>query len=387
MELTFDEIVKEIKDFEPILMPAKLSSIKLEEDSIENNYILVDNNPLRVNLNFIKSLFSMLKLGNYITRDMIKKGNKSLAIKLINALKEYQSLNKKNENIVLIGDKKSKSLISISKKEKIKTINSESLIKIIESIMNESPFLKIEKVETNFYRNTLSINFLNSKEISFYKAGKDEVFKFGFSITKGIKDTYIESYNQRLICSNGLRFNLGSGYLSTHNVFEKRISINGSSEKDLKDFLFNLNLMKKNDYIPYSFNEALNTAISTKASLFEIESAYEEAKSYLVEKNEDFSFLEQYNLANKYFYPYLETINRLKSKKIDHNQLTSNQKRKIMTNATVWDVVNSLTYLGSNDSEFEFNGSQSFLKNYAGMFFSKVNSEGTDLQNIEFLNI
>ena len=58
-------------------------------------------------------------------------------------------------------------------------------------------------------------------------------------------------------------------------------------------------------------------------------------------------------MARDFFHAYGNTMNRIKNKGADPYGLNEKQKSFIKTDMSIWDVVNSMTFLGSNNSGFE----------------------------------
>ena len=71
-----------------------------------------------------------------------------------------------------------------------------------------------------------------------------------------------------------------------------------------------------------------------------------------------------------------------------HDPLKLNDKQKgfIQTGMSIWDVVNSLTFLGSNNTGLPLENKHS-LKEVAGRLFGKGTKDGYDLQFAQYASL
>ena len=91
-------------------------------------------------------------------------------------------------------------------------------------------------------------------------------------------------------------------------------------------------------------------------------------------------------IERNYFSGHSETMARIAQKGMDPYKLNEKQKSFIKTGQSVWDVVNSLTYLGSNNSGIELEHKHE-LKAEAGDLFAKGNRAGFDLQFAQYAQL
>jgi hypothetical protein len=329
----------------------------------------------------------MLKMNASLTREFIKNDNGKVAAAFMNALNEYRR-GVGAKDVILIANQQTREVIDICSPNRYRRLTNESLFDMTEKIMNEHPSLIIETVDHSPFNGTASINFLNSEEIGFPGAGKDEFFKFGFSIIQTSKDTMVETYNTRLVCSNGLRVSLGSGAIGSNKDlhFEEKFRLLGTGADDVRKFLNQVDAMKKAGFIPGGFGHALGTAINTKASLAEVESAMILAQRKVKEVDPQFkkNFID--SIERNYFDGHKATMQRVMQKGQDPYKLNEKQKGFIKTGMSVWDVVNSMTYLGSNNSGIELSDKHE-LKAHAGDLFAKGTNAGYDLQFAQYAQL
>lgn len=365
-----------------------ISAISVDDRCLQNDRILVNGDPVKIGSNFLSKLGSMLKLNRSLTRDMIKRGDHRLAATLINGLKDYESKNRKERDVMLIANLESREVVDICPPNRYRRATNDTVLDMTERILNDNPNLIIETVDYSPSTGGTSINLLNQDEIGFAKAGKDEFFKFGFSIVQTTKDTLAESYNQRLICSNGLRTSLGSGAIGGNREiqFEDRFRLSGTSSEDIKIFLNKVEDMRKRGFVNPQFENQISRAVGTKASMSEVERAWKLTNRRVNELDPELKKQYQASLARQWFSGYGDALARVNRKGVDGAGLGDRQKQFIKTNMSIWDVVNSLTFLGSNNSGIDLDNRHE-LKYAAGDLFSKGVKEGYDLEFAQFASL
>lgn len=363
------------------------SAIKLTDRSFFKGEIEIGGQPVKVGRNFFIRLAGMMKMNASLTREFIKNEDGKLAAALMNALSDYRQSHG-GGNLLLIANPSTREIVDVCDPKRYRRLTTESLFDVTERILNDQPSLKIETIDANPLNGSISVNLLNTNEIGFPGAGKDEFFKFGFSITQTTRDTMIETYNQRLVCSNGLRVSLGSGAIGGNRElnFEEKFRLGGTSADEVKHFLNRIDAMKKADFVPAGFQHALGTAVGTKASLAEVENALLVAQRRVREEDPQFkkNFIDA--IQRNYFEGYSDTMARIVKKGQDPMKLNDKQKGFIRTNMSVWDVVNSLTFLGSNPSGIELDNKHE-LKAVAGDLFAKGVNAGYDLQFAQYAQL
>lgn len=364
-----------------------LSSIELDDQSIQKGTINIGGQTVAVGNAFFQKMAGMLKVNRSLTTEMIKNEDGKIATSLINGLKAYRS-SKGGGDVMLIANPNTREVIDICDPKRFRRLTNESVFDVTSKIMNDNPNLLLETIDFNPHTGKSVINLLNSEEVGFPGAGKDEFFKFGFSIVQSSKDTFVEMYNQRLVCTNGLRVSLGQGAIGGNRdiQFEERFRLNGTGAEDIRIFLNQIEAMKKAGFVPAGFQNALEGAVNTKASLFEVESAMIEAQRMIREDDPGLKKTYIDSVARQYFHTYGDTMARIVRKGQDPMKLNDKQKSFIKTNQSIWDVVNSLTFLGSNNTGFPLEHKHQ-LKESAGKLFGKGTKDGYDLQFAQFASL
>jgi hypothetical protein len=384
----FQELRDHLEGAESVTKRVPISAISVDDDCMRNGQIRVNGQAVKVSNGFFNRLGSMLKINATLTRGMLQKGDHRIAAGLINGLKDYQSMNAKESDVLLIANSVTREVVDICPPSRYRKVTNSTVLDVAERILNDNSNLIIETVDWNPNNGSLSLNLLNNEEIGFSQAGKDEFFKFGFSIIQTSRDTLVESYNQRLVCSNGLRVSLGEGAIGSQRGlnFEDRFRLTGTDAEDIRIFLNRIEAMKKAGFVSPAFNEAINRATGTQCSLAEVEAAARLAISKVDEANPELKKQLQAGISRQWFHAYGDTMARITRKGQDPAALNARQKQFIKTGMTVWDVVNSLTFLGSNNSGFQLEN-QHELKYEAGRLFGKGSTEGYDLEFAQFASL
>jgi hypothetical protein len=383
----FEQMREMLANAECATKVVPLTAIELDDSSISKGTINVGGQPVAVGNGFFQKMAGMLKVNRSLTNEMIKNEDGKIATSLINGLKAYRSAKGSNE-IMLIANPNTREVIDICDPKRFRRLTNESVFDVTSKIMNDNPNLSIETIDFDPHTGKSVINLLNAEEVGFPGAGKDEFFKFGFSIVQNSKDTFVEMYNQRLVCSNGLRVSLGQGAIGANRdiQFEERFRLNGTGAEDIRIFLGQIEAMKKAGFIPVGFQSALNSAVNTKASLLEVESAMIGAQRLVREDDPTLKKAFIDSLNRNYFQGYSETMSRIVRKGQDPMQLNDKQKSFIRTGQSIWDVVNSMTFLGSNNSGLQLDNKHQ-LKEDAGRLFGKGTKDGYDLQFAQFAQL
>jgi hypothetical protein len=383
----FEQMRQMLANAECATKTVPLASIELDDNSISKGTINVGGQPVAVGNGFFQKMAGMLKVNRSLTSEMIKNEDGKIATSLINGLKAYRSAKGSNE-VMLIANPNTREVIDLCDPKRFRRLTNESVFDVTSKIMNDNPNLSIETIDFNPHTGKSVINLLNAEEVGFPGAGKDEFFKFGFSIVQSSKDTFVEMYNQRLVCTNGLRVSLGQGAIGGNRdiQFEERFRLNGTGAEDIRLFLNQIDAMRKAGFIPVGFKSALDSAVNTKASLLEVENAMIGAQRLVREDDPTLKkgFIDSLN--RNYFHGYGETMARLVRKGQDPMQLNDKQKSFIRTGQSIWDVVNSMTFLGSNNSGLQLDNKHQ-LKEEAGKLFGKGTKDGYDLQFAQFAQL
>lgn len=385
----FDRLREQLASSECATKAVPLSAIQLDDNSLVKGEIQVNGHPIRVGSGFFQRFAGLLKVNQSLTREMIKNEDGKLAVSMMNGLKDYRQSRGGNAEVMLIANSNTKEVIDICDPRRMRRLTNESVLDITDRLLNENPNLSIETVDFDPRAGRVAINLLNDSEVGFPGAGADEFFKFGFSIVQTSRDTVVETYNQRLVCANGLRVSLGQGAIGGNRdiQFEERFRLGGGSSEDIRTFLNRIEQMHNAGFVPAAFQDTLMNAVNTKASLAEVEEAMLVAQRMVKEEDPALKKGLIDALGRNYFHGHATTMERITRKGTDPLRLNEKQKSFIKTGQSIWDVVNSLTYLGSNDTGLQLSNTRTELKAVAGELFGKGTKSGYDLQFAQYAQL
>ena len=122
--------------------------------------------------------------------------------------------------------------------------------------------------------------------------------------------------------------------------------------------------------------------MTTRASYGELERAMYSVTGQIKEENPDMK-AHLIKAAEQQFFPEYDAASKRIFRK-GHNPLTLTdaQKKFIKTDATVWDVVNELTWIGSHQSIFNFENSKRFKVDGGNLFAKTWDLQHADLAAI-----
>lgn len=307
---------------QPLLKKVSLAEISLTS----KDTLLLQGHTLRLVPDALRSLINILGLPIKFTDSIDGFFGDNSRQKLINLFKTAVAA-KKNLEIVLVGDRKSRQIISILPKHS--AIPYEKYFEIFERLMNK------HKLEINTAYNSDNKLVLStvskSKEFNI-KGFSDEVFTPGFSLITDLRlGTVVDSFLLRLVCGNGM---MGSPESYNKIIYDPS---NGGGK-----FFEELDKLEENGFYPDAFKERIFKAMRTDASLSELKKAASAIKSGSNITNDNIDT----------FVPLCSTLRDFQRKGLDLTTLTPEQEKSAITNTKVWDLINGMTDFASHDYGF-----------------------------------
>lgn len=379
--LSIDEyngLKKKALDNEPMTKIIKLNDMKLNDDSYKSNYVEIEGKQVKVTMSFFEGLASMLNISKGMKNNMTGRKDEDgsgsiLFSKLLGALNTYTGI-KRGERALLIANPHTKSIINIKKGEYGRISNS-SLFNIVENVMNDHPSIGIKSIDNNPETLKTDIRFVNNREFDFgvlNSAEDQELMQFGFGFENNGAETRMYDYMYRMVCENGM---MGMGQKDIY----KLDNISGQSIGALFASIKNLSLQ---NFVPNEFTNKLMTVNKVNASYGEIEKYAKLATDHVgCEDPKDKRAFEK-AIEQKFFPGYIETRKKLLTANVKLGNLSAKQKQFINSGQSIWDVINSLTYIGSNDIGCVIDNKNG-LQRAGGILFGKE----YDLQYAELLKI
>lgn len=354
-----------------------LPQIDVTTNGIRDGYIKVQGNVLPVSRGFFSKLAKTVNVNSQLATSFMKNDDEQIYATLIKAIKQYKSIRAgaSQQEYQLIADPVAHEVVNIVKGSSGGRLSMSTICDISERILNDNPDMALAQAGT--HRGETSIHFINNKEIKIPGVGADEEFNFGFTINTTATSTGLELYNHRLVCSNGMRMNMGRGAIAGNlGQITEGFSMRSLKAGSIDQFLNHVKRVEAQGFIPQGFKEAIKQTQATKASFAELEGAIQ----LIMQEMPDQDSAKDYrNLVANYFPAYASTVDRIAKHGVDILQLNQNQKSNIKTGMSVWDVVNNLTFLGSNRNEFHISNPEG-LKSQGGKLLDKALNTGLDLQ-------
>jgi len=270
--------------------------------------------------------------------------NKEKTIELLNKFRKELINNKGDIPITIIGNRNDKNIISIiEKKQGNNIISNEEFIKNVYNIVDKYNLSIID-----FYVDDIGQMYINTQlndkhnfniDLNGIKIKESETFFRGLHFSSKINDYRIIPTTIRIHCSNQITLNNIENSMNFNNM--KMLSL-----KHIYDYLDNL---KKNNFIPKKFIQQVQRSYNTPASLREFEYA-----TNIILNN---STIDEKEINNYINYDEIKnTFNEYQQK--NNITLKSTMKSQIPTNKTVWQLVNTLTYIASNSPSSEIEDHQ-----------------------------
>ena len=366
----FNQFRDELLGNDPLIKRVKLSDIQLDDNSVKNNHIEIDGSQVPVSNKFFNRLAQAVNLNVSLMNKMAKE-DKTIETKLLQAVKSFsQTREGGDKDFLLIGDRDSHQLVNIAKADRYHRLSNETLFDTASLIMNEIPDMHIESIDRGG-NGGVSINLIHGSEIGYERIGKDEVFRFGISLVSNATQSRVDDFFYRLACENGAV----ARNLSTAFEF-------GEGADAFRKLLEQMQGWSKVGFVPKTFQDRLERAMVTKASYAEVERALYSVTNAIQEKDPDHKS-RLIKSAEQQFFPEYDAASK-RIFRAGHNPLTLTdaQKRFIKTDATIWDVVNELTWIGSHQSTFDIKNNKGF-KVAGGSLFTKT----WDLEHAGFAQI
>lgn len=321
----FDSTAKRAVEAQPIRKEVSLKSLEVINDktiAVEGMHIPMSNQAFK---DVIKAVGLPVTFDKSFTGAFGEKARQQL----INRLKTSMSA-KGQSTVSLVVSPESKSIIGVHKSPK-DLISNESFLKTATQVIDQHG-LEVNNFTVNS-EGSIFISTSSPKNQWGLQGLKDEEFFGGVSFINNPKDGFqVSPFLYRLVCANGM---IGKS-------FEETMKLTSFDNSSMAGFFNELNIMAKTGFKPTKFEEQVRGAISTNASLFEMEEAYHMMKAI---SGAEYKELEAW-------VPLQKTRARYHSAGIDTITMSKEQKKNAKTGTPIWDVINGLTHFSTHDNGF-----------------------------------
>ena len=366
----FNQAKQDLAGSDPLVKRVKLADIQLDDNSIRTNSIELDGSRIPVSNKFFNRLGQMVNLNASLITKMNKNEDTGVSTKLLQAVKSYSETRNGDAEFLLVGDRTSHEVVNIVKADKYHRLSNETLFATAETILNEIPDMHIESIDQNG-PGGLGINLIHGSQVGYERIGKDEVFRFGISLVSNGTTSRVDDFFYRLSCENG------AVARNLNTAFEF-----GQGQDAFRKLIDQMNGWAKVGFVPKTFQERLERAMVTKASYAEVERALYSVTGAIKEPDADIK-AQFIKAAEQQFFPEYDAATK-RIFRAGHNPLalTDAQKRFIKTDATIWDVVNELTWIGSHKTTFDLKNSKAFKVAGGNLFAKSWDLEHAGLSSI-----
>ena len=330
---------------QPIRKQVRLSDLNFRTmDTVEYNGIL-----LGCNRQALKDLFRILGMTQKAYLNLQTSLGEDVSRNFLNTLKNAISSAKSLELTIAVTP--DRVISRIEKAGQSSIISAETYFDTFERLANQH---NLEIKSTDFNKGNGNI-YLSTVTQNQHQIGNlsDEVFQTGMSFSKTADGIMADPFMERLVCTNGM----------VTRQFEESFKLRSMDPKMWSEFYQHLDRIEKGNFVPHKFNETVNRAINTPASLAELERGITLMTNNSNMKPED---VEMFIKGTK------RTYNKIHQAGIDTTKLNNDQRKNLRTGVSVWDVINGITDFSSHNYGYEKKAnSDRHLQMTAGDLLSK----------------
>jgi hypothetical protein len=369
---------------EPVARQVPLNSIELTDNSYKDGVVKVGGKTVSASKEFFQKLGGILHISGAMQRDLTggkdkdkgKGDDGQLFGKMVEAMKALKTSKNGGGGVTIIGNPTTGELTGVTDRGYNRIPNAE-LFGIAESLINRYPILSPVDIDVTGGGMGVGISLLSNAEHPFKPTGPngpdggDETFRFGFTLNNGAI-TSLGDFAYRLVCTNGM---MGIRRMD-------QFQLKDLSNESIRKMFEHISEAEKRRFIPVMFEQNMQLASKTPASYREIEQLYKKVVDNLRYEEDELKKHFKREIAQTFFQGYVRASAKLVNKGIDPLHLTDKQKSFIITGQNMWDVINNLTWLGSNDGGYQWKN-QKFLQKLGG----KTLSEEFDLANVDLLKL
>ena len=339
--LSFDTIKAEVSAQAKNFVQAKIS---LNDVDVTTDGIQIQGQKLPAESGIQKQFLKAIKINPSFISKFGKLLDEQSAANLANVLKTaVQAKSKNGETITVIGDANTKQITNILPANQ-DFIPSTLSLELFEKTINSAKMPeKLEVVNFTPYPNGgFAINVRHGDTINLRdnreQVVKGEDYNPGFTFKSSpLNGISVESYVERLVCTNGLIAPVKKGDFSIKALEE------GAIVKFFQSFM----QLAQNNFVSAGLEDKIMKAMKSHASVQEIITARN-----IIEMNSDLKLeTELYN-----FLPEFTSVTKmLANRGYDYTKCTEAQLKNCPTKYKLWDVVNRVTDFGSHDYGYNTN--------------------------------
>jgi len=312
---------------QPIRKEVALQSIKI----IDDQSIEYQGHRLKISQAAFRDLLDILKVPKtFMERFKGIVGVESQQ-KFINTLKNVIATSGSG-TVTMVLNPTSREVVAIHKSNR-NLFSNQSATELISNIINENG-LTVADFSINRDNGGIAVNTFHNNTHFDIPGLKDEHFIAGISFTNNPRNGFqVTPYINRLVCANGM----------ITRGFQEEFKITKMDELSMNSFMASLKELRKNNYMPTGFTDAVRLTNSTNASLAEMQFAAnaildasgasrEEVESWIPLKSTESAF------------------NRIG---VHVEDMDSAKRKNAKTGTSVWELINGITHFATHDNGIE----------------------------------
>ena len=324
MQMTLATPLVETKKKEAIQAQSLTKRISTGElKLVDEGHIDINGRTVKITPDAFKGLVKALDLPQSFTSKLDRLFNSKSKIDFINTLsKAIATMGTKSLNVIL--SPVSKTIVGFTKSSSI--ITNESFFKLSDRIIDGQGFQLVD-MNVNPTTGGVSMNAMLDSEHNI-KGLTNEAFKTGLTISNnpntGIQ---VSPYINRLWCANGC-----TTQMAKESYMLNDLSVEGTSE-----FFEHINQLRKTNFIPEGYGDKVRSAHNTKASIAEMNRAFNVIEPFVGARAEG-------------IIPRGQNYNAYNKMGVDLNE-RGVDKKMAESNQSVWSLVNAITWTATNSDK------------------------------------
>lgn len=328
---------------------------------VDDKTIEFKGSRLHVTPDFFKQLLKMIGMSQTFAGKFESLFNVETKTAFINRIKDAMASNAGGlAEVTLIVNPTTKSVIGLAKNA-TDMISNDRFLDVVDRIVDQNG-LEISNWSIDPMKGMVNINTFNPKA-EFQVAGlNDEVFKGGVTFQNSPNGGFqVLPYVNRMWCTNGL----------TTAFAQEAYTLQSLDAGTMEKFFEQLNDLRKRNFAPSMFSDQVKQAISTPASIAELQNGY-----YMIEK---FAGDRTDN-----WIPLKENMNAYAKNGFEY--MSAAQMKGARSNTSIWDLVNGVNHFASHGASIIDTNMQDYdatrLMVQAGNIFGKQYDHANQMPDI-----
>jgi hypothetical protein len=312
---------------QPIRKEVPLQSIKIvDEESIE-----YQGHRLKINKAAFRDMLDILKVPKtFMERFKGIVGVESQQ-KFINSLKNVIA-SSGNGNVTLVLNPTTREVVAVHKNTR-NLFSNQSATELISNIISEGG-LSVADFSVNHENGGIAVNTFNTNTHFDIPGLKDENFIAGISFTNNPRNGFqVTPYINRLVCANGM----------ITRGFVEEFKISKLDELSMNSFMASMRELRRNNYMPTGFADAVRLTNSTNASLAEMNFATNAILDASKATREDVES----------WIPMKATESAFSRIGVHVEDMDLAKRRNAKTGTSVWELINGITHFATHENGIE----------------------------------